>query len=91
MKALTPLPFSMSRPLASPSTWVAYGILLGYRLDLEILRIDSLVGGAASINLEKERKDKFSKKILYSSIMLWRHTSTNTSSATRSQQSMGLS
>lgn len=55
---------------------------LTVELGLEVLSTGSLVRRATSINLEKDVKDKFSKKILYSSDIEWRRISTSTSSAT---------
>lgn len=43
-------------------------------LDLEDLHTDSFVCLAASISLEKERKDRFSENTLYSSVVSRRQT-----------------
>lgn len=68
------------------------GVWLGLtvELDLEVLHADSLVQRANSISLEIEAKDKFSKNLLYSSIMSWRQMLTRTSSSLK-HSSPGLS
>lgn len=59
-------------------------------LGFNVLHTDSLVRQAAIINLEKNEKDRFSRKICYSSSNPLRQTLTS-SSSTGSQQSKALS
>lgn len=51
---------------------------------------DSLVRRAASINLQNEEKDKFSKKIRHSSFIPWEQTLTSIISSSGSQQLRAL-
>lgn len=62
----------------------------GTLLDLEVLLTDSLARRVASINLEKDGEDKFSKNTLYSSTISWRQALTRTSSSTVLQQYRAL-
>lgn len=64
---------------------------LVFALDLEFLLTDSFMHLAASINLEKEVKDRFSKNILYCFSILWRQTLTSTSYSIGLQQSKAFS
>lgn len=63
--------------------WLGLALVLNF----DDLRIDLLVLPAASVSLEKEGKDKFSRNILYSTAMPWRQKS----AIVESQQSKGFS
>lgn len=76
------------RPL--PDWWPGHRTGQHMELGFEVLLTDSLVRLAASINLEKEGENKFSKKIRYSSNIRCRKTLTMTSLYIELQQSMAL-
>lgn len=76
--------------------FLASSLKAGFRLDwlvelgCKALR-NSLVLRATSINVEKEERDRLSKKIRYSSNIPWRQMSNSTLSSTGSQKSRALS